>query len=59
MFKAILSIFCGRRIPTEVFSFVGGKKWKIKIYLQVVVGKFGLFSGDFDDFVLEILPILQ
>ncbi len=41
------SIFCGRRIPTRGF-FVGGKN--IKIYLLVVVGKFGLFSRDFDDF---------
>ncbi len=44
-------------MPSEVFSFVEAKK--IKIYLLDVVGKFGLFSGDFDDFVIEILLILQ
>ncbi len=35
------------------------KNKKIKIYLLVVVGEYWLFSGDFDDFVIEILPTLQ
>ncbi len=54
----MLSIFYGRRIPTCFFSFVGGKKIKIKICLLAVVGKFELFSGNFDDILIEILPIL-
>ncbi len=37
------------------FPFVGGKK--IKIYWLAVVGKFGLFSGDFGNILMEILPI--
>ncbi len=32
---------------------------KKKIYLLIVIGKFGLVLGDLDDFVIEILPILQ
>ncbi len=40
--KAILNIFYGIRITTEVFSFVEGKKIKVKIYLLAVVGKFEL-----------------
>ena len=56
--QAMHSIFYGRRILTEVFSFVGGKKIKIKIYLLAVVGKFGLFSRDSDDFLTENLPTL-
>ena len=39
------------------FPFVGGKKSKKKIYSLAVVGKFSLFSGDFDDILIEILPI--
>ena len=38
--------------------FVGGKKIKIKIFLLDVVGKLELFSGDFDYFIIEILPTL-
>ncbi len=39
------------------FPFVGGKKLKIKIYSLTFVGKFVFFSGDFDDILIEILPI--
>ncbi len=39
------------------FPFVGGKKIKIKIYSLAVVGKFGLFSGDFDNILIEKIII--
>ncbi len=40
------------------FSFVGGKKIKIKIYLLAVVEKSGLFLRDCNDFLTENLPNL-
>ncbi len=40
------------------FSFARGKKIKRRTYLLAVVGKFGLFSRDFDDFLTENLPSL-
>ena len=55
--KAIFSIFYGRRIPTHVFSLCRREKNKIKTCSLAVVGEFGLFSGDFDDILVEILQI--
>ncbi len=43
---------------TPPVSFIRGKKQKQKIYLLVVIGDFRLFSGNFDDFYIDILPIL-
>ncbi len=37
--------------------FFPSSEEKIKIYSLAVVGKFDLFSGDFDDILIEILPI--
>ncbi len=53
--KAMRGIFYGRQ---RFFSFVRGKKIEMKIYLQTVVGIFGLLSGDFDDFLTENLQTL-
>ncbi len=48
------------RQPTGPHSVRGKTKINkiIKIYLLAVVGKFRLFSEDFNDFLIEIIPIL-
>ena len=53
---AVYSMGNGSR--QRFYSFVGGKKIKIKIFLLALVGKFGLFSRDFDNFLTENLPTL-